>query len=586
MIELKTFEALDRALKQNQLVQTAYDNISLWLSKKEYRQFQPKIVKLIEKDDWQKLNDSFYTTLPFGTGGRRGPRGLGPNRINERTIGESAQGLANYLVRQGEPARRRGVAIAYDTRIQSKQFARLSAEIFAGNEIKTFIYDGPRSTPQLSFTVRYLKTQAGVVISASHNPPSDNGFKVYMETGGQIVPPKDQELTDQVRLVSTIKKISYSQAIKIGLISQIGPSIDQAYLDQTSRITLRPTRSASIVFSPLHGTGSTNILKALELQGYRVETVNQQMSYDGRFPSCPGGLPNPELNQVFSRVIRQAKKSRADLALVSDPDADRVGIALADQNQVWRIITGNQVGSLCLEYLARTLNQLRLEPPSGVVLETVVTSRLIGDIGRAWGYQVVDDLLVGFKYLADQLENFSGSQELVFGSEESLGYWRADFVRDKDGAQGALVIAEAASWLKDQGKTLFDLLDELYLQHGYYQEILAAALLDRTQGQGQAQINRIMSKLRLDRPAKIAGLKVHKIIDRSIGQPPHDNLLIFYLSQDGRNRLSIRPSGTEPKIKFYVSCHDRPAGKELSKTKKVVNARAQKIAAWAKALVK
>lgn len=583
MDHTRVLKSIANALATSKINETSLENLKLWLTDVRYNSFRDDIIKLIEQADWAELDDAFRTSIPFGTGGRRGPCGVGPNRINERTIGESAQGLANYLKKLGDRAIKKGVVIAYDTRVKSREFAHLTAEILSGNGIKTYLFDGPRATPELSFAVRHLKTQAGVVISASHNPPSDNGFKVYNSHGGQIVPPEDAIIMAEVRKVIDIIALSSSEKRAQTSIEYIGQSVDEVYWQLLVGLSLRPTHSAKIVFSPLHGTGSTNILPVLEKVGYPVSKVKEQMPFDGTFPTCPKNVPNPEVVETLDRAIDQAKLEKADLAIVSDPDADRIGVAAPDASGNWQIFSGNQVGALAIEYIGQSLKELDKLPKKGVVIETVVTSRLIGDIGRYWGFGVIDELLVGFKFIADCVEHLAEGEKLFFAVEESLGYLRTTEVRDKDAAQGALTIAECASHAKDQRQKLPNLLNELYIRHGYYQEMLHT--ISYPGAKGVETMMAIMQRLRNDPPTQVAGLVVTNVIDRLVGPPPNDNLLIFHLDQAGRNRLAVRPSGTEPKLKCYISAWGTvksPA--DLVNVKQSVDRQAYQIVAFIKSL--
>ncbi|MBD3309423.1 phospho-sugar mutase [candidate division KSB3 bacterium] len=561
-------EKLTQAHTQGLLSKAAYTNAKKWLTHPEYQDYQGQIVGLVQDENFPELEDSFYTIIPFGTGGRRGTSGVGPNRINTRTIGESAQGLATYIGQFGESAKQRGVVIAYDTRNNSQKFAGYTAQVLTGNGIKTYLFQEFRATPELSFAVRKLGTMAGVVISASHNPPSDNGFKVYWDDGGQVVAPHDQAIIAEVNAVTTLNLMDLDTAQQQGLFEYVGPDIDTQYIQAVVDLSLTGNRNVKIVYSPLHGTGQTSILPVLRTAGFEdIYLVDAQMAPDGNFPHVKNHFPNPELSDTCEMAMSLAKEVDADLGLTSDPDADRLGVFCKHQddqgNVHWLLLNGNQVGALLTDFILNTLNEQGNLPPKGVIVKTLVTTDLAERIAQEFGMVTVSDLLVGFKFIAEVIRNLPQDQEFIFGLEESLGYLRGTFTRDKDAATAAITLAEMAAELKEQGQSLYDRLNFLYRKYGYFQETLKNVYVSGAEG--TARVARMMAELRAQPPQQLAGKRVSEVIDRQEGvviapetgkvirevTGTKGNVLVFVLSEDGHTRVTIRPSGTEPKIKYY-----------------------------------
>jgi phosphoglucomutase len=425
--------------------------------------------------------------------------GIGPNRINTRTIGESAQGLAAYISGFGDKAKQRGVAIAYDTRLTSKEFAEFTAKVLAGNGVKTYLFKEFRTTPELSFAVRELGTMAGVVISASHNPPTDNGFKAYWEDGGQVVAPHDKAIIEEVNKVTALKLLELDEAERQDLFHYIGAEIDAKYIQAVLKLSLIAKRDVKIVYSPLHGTGQTSILPVLQQAGFGdVHVVTEQMIPDGNFPYVKAHFPNPEIPAASEMAMELAKTIDADLGMTSNPDADRLGVfgkhTDSKGNIQWILLNGNQVGVLVIDFLLNTLKQQGKLPQKGVVVKTLVTTDLVSVIAQKFGMLTVDDLLVGFKYIAEVIRNLPADQEFLFGAEESLGYLRGTFVRDKDAATAAITVAELAAELKAQGKSLYDRLNELYKQYGYFLETQKNVYVSGAEG--VARVARMMKSLR------------------------------------------------------------------------------------------
>lgn len=570
----KAMELLNEAKQRGEICNQSFDNIIKWLQNEEYKDYRDEIIKIIRRFD--ELNDSFFTIIPFGTGGRRGPMGLGPNRINLRTIGESAQGVAEYMAELNIGLEAKGVVIGYDTRHYSKEFAEETAMVLAGNGIKAYLFDGFRAAPEVSFAVRELGCAAGVVISASHNPPTDNGFKLYWETGSQVLAPHDKRIIDYVTQVTHIKKIPLNEAKNKGLLEYVGSELDKKYWARLASLSLVKDRGAKIAYSPLHGTGSTSIPPVLRQLGFNeLYLVEEQMKPDGSFSTVKNNKPNPEEPAALELVIQKAKEIDADLAIASDPDSDRLGVAVKRQAE-WVVLTGNQVSALLTHFI---LTQLKDKlPPKGIIAKTIVTTDLIEAMADRFGVQVIGHLLVGFKYIGYVINNLKQDEEFIFGTEESLGYLRGTFIRDKEAAVAAIFIAELASWLKGQGQSIYQQLNAIYKEYGYYQESLANISFKGIEG--KMKMAKLMAELRTNPPNEIGGLKVRAMIDRleakliriaptvkiealqrlsgGISQTDkaegaRGDVLIFLLSDDGTTRLTLRPSGTEPKIKIYTA---------------------------------
>ena len=579
---------------ENRLSAAAFRAVSQWLIEPEFADFVEEIQLLVEDEDIDELEDAFRTHIEFGTGGIRGKMGPGPNRINLRTIGEAAQGLAQYILKSGiEDARDMGVVIAYDTRNNSDVFARETASIIAGNGIVARLFDSPRATPHLSFALRKMGAVAGVVISASHNPPSDNGFKAYWIDGGQVVPPHDKNIIAEVGAVKRLNSVNYEEGVERGLIEVFDAELDAQYVKSLADLSLYDARDIRVVYTPLHGVGSTSVVPALHKLGYiHLRVVEAQDVPDGNFPTVAGGVANPEDPGALSLSIEDARQVQADIVLASDPDADRLGCALPDPQKGWDAapealaINGNQIGAILCYYILTSLKEQNKLSDRGVVCKTIVTTDLISLIARHFGLTPVDNLLVGFKYIGDVINNLSDDETFVFGTEESHGYLFTDFVRDKDAAVAAVLLAECAAKLKRQGRTLRDYLDDIYRAFGYFCEVQKSTY--REGAQGNEEIAQIMTGLREDPPAEIGGHKVVEVIDRQTnivhnvqtGKPrtiqgAMGNVLAFTFTEEGHTRVTARPSGTEPKIKYYVSassadCADL-AGEDLEQTRENVD---------------
>ena len=553
------------AFQRNDLSIDSFNRLTNWLTGEEYKSFHGELHELIDSNSWDELEDRFYTIIDFGTGGRRGARGAGTNRINTRTIAESAQGLAACIHDKGNPER--GVVVTFDTRHQSREFARTVCEVLAGNNIPSYMYDQPRSTPQLSFSIRHLNAQAGCMISASHNPPSDNGIKVSWADGGQVVPPYDKEIIRHVTEVENVQSMDFDKAVTNGLITIAGKELDEAYLETLKSLSLSNKRNARIAYSPLHGVGATNVVKLLESLDFDLHTCEEQMTPDPDFTTVKNHLPNPELPDAMEHVTQYAEKIQADIALASDPDADRIGACIPCPKWYkpsgWMFLTGNQIGALILDHVVSRLKKSGRMPDHPVLIKTIVTTELLDAICKANKIEVISDLLVGFKYIAEVTDQLPEHKTPIFQTEESHGYNRGVFVRDKDSAPAALHLAELASELKDQNQTLFDKLFDLYRTYGLFVEHTRSVFYHGKTG--REKMIKIMEKLRSHPPRAIGNYKLHHLIDRAsnmivnangtvIGtiEQHTGNVLQFCFEASGINRLTARPSGTEPKIKFYA----------------------------------
>lgn len=579
---------LKEAVLAGHLSESARQHVEIWLANPKYADFREQVEALIRAANWEELNDGFYQVLPFGTGGRRGRVGPGPNCLNSATVADAAQGVANTLKSEVR-GRRPKVVIAYDTRLTSPAFTEKTACVLAGNDIEVFLFDGPRATPLLSFMIRHLRCDAGIVVSASHNPPQDNGLKAYWSDGGQVVPPLDGKLIQEVMNVNEIAEITFAQACGRGLITRLGPEHDQAYFASVLAQSLCEARDVSVVYSPLHGTGVHSILNVLRMAGFSgIHLVENQKDPDGRFPNVPHHQPNPEVSTGLDGAIALGQAIGADIVMASDPDGDRLACAVrrpADNRFV--ILTGNQCAAIMMEHIVTSLRERGALRPEYRVYSTCVSSPLMPTIARQAGLSVKDDLLVGFKWIAEQIEAQPDPDDFLFGSEESIGFMKGARTRDKDGAVAALLLAEIAAKLKTQGRTLLDLLDDIYRSYGYFSDLGTSVFLEGLKG--KERMTRIMDSLRQSPPERIGEHAVVRVIDRKTGRilgvqgedagrvegPPSD-LLIFDLRADRKSWIAVRPSGTEPKIKFYFSLFTE-VGEDLDSARAALDARIREL---------
>ncbi|GLI83331.1 phosphoglucomutase [Rossellomorea marisflavi] len=520
-------------------------------------------------DDEKALEDAFYKDLEFGTGGMRGEIGPGTNRMNVYTVRKASEGLARYIEDQGEEAKQRGVVIAYDSRHKSPEFAMESAKTLATHGIQTYVFDELAPTPELSFALRKLNAFSGIVVTASHNPPEYNGYKVYGEDGAQLPPLEADEVIRRVNEVEdelVIKVLPEEELKQKGLIKMIGDEIDQSYLEHLLTISEKPQIATEvdlkIVFTPLHGTGLKMAERGLKALGYQhVHIVKEQAVPDPEFTTVAS--PNPEERKAFEYAIRLGKEIDADILIATDPDADRLGVAVKGGGGEYILLTGNQTGAILMDYVLARKQEKNQLPVNGRVFKTIVTSELGRKVAEHYGASV-EDVLTGFKFIGEKIKAYeqSGEHTFLFGYEESYGYLIGDFARDKDAIQAVLMAAEAAAYYKAQGKTLQDVLNELYERHGYYQEGLQSMTLKGKEG--AEQIQGILKDFRADPLKEIAGRKVVTAEDYASSERtnlltgeketidlPSSNVLKYFL--DNGSWVCLRPSGTEPKIKFYFS---------------------------------
>ncbi|RCW44840.1 phospho-sugar mutase [Paenibacillus prosopidis] len=508
----------------------------------------------------KEITDRFYRDLEFGTGGLRGVMGAGTNRLNAYTVGKATQGLANWLL-SGATAdgTRPSVVIAHDSRNHSPEFALDSALVLAGNGITTYLFSALRPTPQLSYAVRALNASSGIVITASHNPPEYNGYKAYGADGCQLIPEEAEQVITSIGQVTgfdEVKRISREEAEAQGLLRWLGEEADQQYIDTVVAQSLNADllkdgigEKFSVVFTPLHGTGNMPIREVLKQVGFsNVHIVPEQEQPDGYFSTVKS--PNPEEREAFTLAIQLGQQVDADIIIGTDPDADRMGAVVKNNEGEYVVLTGNQSGALMVHYVLSQLKERGQLPDNGVVIKTIVTSELGADIARSYG-AAVENTLTGFKYIGEKMTQYeqTGEHSFLFGYEESYGYLTGTYARDKDAIVAALLICEAAAYYSSQGKTLYDVLQELYAKFGFYLEALESRTLKGLDG--VQKIAAIMNDWRQNPPVEIGGVKVESVLDYGKG---HDGLrpenVLKYLLEDG-SWFCLRPSGTEPKIKVY-----------------------------------
>lgn len=517
-----------------------------WLSE-EYDEATRNEVQALIDEGGDELINAFYKDLEFGTGGMRGVMGAGPNKMNKYTIGAATQGLANYMIATfGDSGLK--AAIAHDCRHNSRFFAETVAQVLSANGITVYLFDDLRPTPELSFAVRQLGCQAGIVLTASHNPPEYNGYKVYWDDGGQIVAPHDAGIIGEVRKIAQVAQINYNG--KDELIHEIGEDMDRAFIDAICENTfVKGPKDIGIVYTAIHGTGYKMVPRALKAAGFtNVWTVAEQDEPDGDFPTVES--PNPEEPAALKMGIEKAKEVGADIILGTDPDSDRVGFAVRDANGEFVLVSGNQGGTLMLQYLMKQFKDQNELTGNEFVCSTIVTTPIIPKIAAELGFKCYETL-TGFKHIAAKIRELEGREHFVGGCEESFGYMTNGFVRDKDGVSGVVMFCELANVAKEQGKTLLDLLSDTYAQYGLYGDRLISVV--KKGRSGAEEIAAMMDGYRNNPPAEIAGSAVEKVIDYNTGDTglPASNVLQFFLA-DG-SRVTARPSGTEPKIKFYMS---------------------------------
>lgn len=536
--------------------------INSWLNGGYDEESKAAIQEMLDKEQYTELTDSFYKDLEFGTGGLRGIMGIGSNRVNKYTFGAATQGLSNFL-KNTYPDQDIKVAIAYDCRNNSDTLAQIVADVFSANGIHVYFFEALRPTPELSFAIRELGCQSGVVLTASHNPKEYNGFKAYGSDGGQFVAPYDKMVMEEVQKISSVDDIKFEGVPDN--IQLIGKDIDQRFLNElvklsVSKDAIKRQKNISIVFSPIHGTGGVSVPPALEAFGFEnVTLVEEQMVVDGNFPTVV--YPNPEEQDALSMAMNKAKEIDAELVMATDPDADRVGIAVKNDNDEWILFNGNMTGTLIINYMLTAWKNAGKLTGNQYIVKTIVTSYLIDRIAESYGVNCYNTL-TGFKYIGELMTELEGKKEFIAGGEESYGYLIGEHVRDKDAVVSSVIIAEMAAYYKDQGSSLFEALVDMYVEHGFFRERLVS--VTKKGKAGAEEIQQMMKDFRNNTPKTLGGSKVVVLKDYQSQEEknfetneitpidlPKANVLQF-ITEDG-GIISARPSGTEPKIKFYCS---------------------------------
>ena len=559
-------------LKISDMADIIREKAQVWLNDKIDDATRSEIENMLKPENEKELVEAFYKDLEFGTGGLRGIMGAGTNRMNIYTIGMATQGYANYLKKNFTDKKQIKVAIAHDCRNNSRLYAETCANIFSANGFYVYLFEDLRPTPELSFAIRHYGCQGGVVITASHNPKEYNGFKAYWDDGGQLISPHDTAVIDEVRKITGISQINFEGNKKN--IEIIGDAFDKIYIEKIAKLSLSPdaierNKDLKIVYTPIHGTGVKLVPATLKKFGFtNIYHIEEQDKTDGNFPTVIS--PNPENAEALQMALDKAKTVDADIVMASDPDADRVGIAVKDKTGNFVLLNGNQTGAVLIYYLLKKWNENGKLTGKEYIVKTIVTSELLVDIANKLEVEYYD-VLTGFKYIADIIKQNEGKKTFIGGGEESYGYLAGEFVRDKDAVMSCALIAETAAWAKDKGKSFFDILIDIYLEFGFYKEQLMN--LVRKGKEGAEEIVAIMTGFRENPPKEISNSKVVMIKDyqNSISKNivngtiekidlPSSNVLQFFL-EDG-SKISVRPSGTEPKIKFYVSVKAKLSNKD------------------------
>ena len=567
-------QKVQSACEAGNLTESAVENIKCWMTESRYAKYVPQIAEHIDKGMWQELDNAFWTVIPFGTGGRRGRMyPFGSNAINERTIGESAQGLADYM-KEVKPDGPWKFAIAYDTRHRSREFAELCASIMVANGFEVFFIDDFRSTPELSYLIRYKKCDCGIMVTASHNPPSDNAVKVYWSTGAQLVPPHDKAVIAKVADVDEIPTADFQQAVDDGKIHMVREETDAALMQEHLKVSFDGPRDLKVIYSPLHGVGEFNVKSLLETVGFTdLEIYGPHREPSGDFPNVPGHVSNPENAKVFDAIIEHAKTTGAELILASDPDCDRMGAAApvtTDPAGEWRTFNGNQLCALLGDFVASQHQAAGSLTPDKYFVSTLVTTRLLRKIAASYGIKCNDENLVGFKWICTVMDE-EGPENFLYGTEESHGFLVGQYCRDKDGAIACLLMCELAALVKAKGISLHDHLSEIYRKHGYHAERLINIQMEGSDG--MKKMKKLMESFRTNPPKTLGGLTISSVVDyatrvrkyadgteESVEGPVGD--LVFFETEVEGNYVAARPSGTEPKIKFYMFTSMNPEESE------------------------
>jgi phosphoglucomutase len=532
-----------------------------WLGPEFNEETRKEVSEMLENDE-KKLIDAFYQDLEFGTGGLRGIMGAGTNRMNIYTLGMATQGLSNYIIKECGVSGIK-VAVAHDCRNNSRYFAETTADIFSANGFEVFLFEALRPTPELSFAIRHYKCQSGVVITASHNPPEYNGYKAYWSDGGQVVAPHDTAIIEEVRKITSVSQIKFDG--KKEKIRIIGKETDQLFLNEVLKMSINPdiiriNNDIGIVYTPIHGTGGTLVPQALKMFGFKnIQNIPEQDVVDGNFPTVKS--PNPEEPAALSMAIQKAYDTGAELVMATDPDADRLGIAVRNKKGEFVLLNGNQTGVLLTHYILSQFKEINKYRGNEYIIKTIVTTDLLDRIAESFNVKCYN-VLTGFKFFAELIRILEGKEKYIGGGEESYGFLPGDYVRDKDAVASCALMAEVAAWAKSKGKSLYEQLIEIYIEYGLYKERLINIV--RKGKEGADEIKAMMTGYRDDPPKAINNSRVIKIDDYKIllsnnivtGEKKELNLIksdvLQFFLEDG-TKISVRPSGTEPKIKFYFS---------------------------------
>lgn len=550
-------------MENKELLKEVTARAQVWLDGNYDAETKAEVKKLMDAEDKTELIESFYKDLEFGTGGLRGIMGVGTNRMNIYTVGAATQGLSNYLLSQFPHLPQISVVIGHDCRNNSRKFAEISANIFSANGIKVYLFEDLRPTPEISFAIRHFGCQSGIILTASHNPKEYNGYKAYWDDGAQMIAPHDENVITEVMNIKNVNDIKFEGNNE--LIQIIGKEVDRMFLEKIKTLILSPeaierNKDLKIVYTPIHGTGIKLIPDALRSFGFtNIIDVPEQNMISGNFPTVVS--PNPEEPAALAMAVQKARETDADIVMASDPDADRIGIAIKDDKGEWILVNGNQTFLIFIYYLITKWRELGRLTGNEYVVKTIVTTEVMADVARKNGVEYYD-CFTGFKWIAAVMRENEGKKTYIGGGEESYGFLAEDFVRDKDAVSACALMAEIAAWAKDNGKTLFQLLQDIYIEYGYGKEKGISVV--RKGKSGAEEIVQMMKNYRENPPKEIAGSKVATIKDfktlkmtdvatgtiTDLDMPATSNVLQFF-TEDG-TKISVRPSGTEPKIKFYI----------------------------------
>lgn len=550
-------------MEEETLLAQVTDKAMSWIKGNYDSETKEEVQQMLDNDDKTKLIDAFYKDLEFGTGGLRGIMGAGSNRMNIYTVGSATQGLSNYLKKEFANQDEIKVVIGHDCRNNSRKFAEISADIFSANGIKVYLFENLRPTPEVSYAIRRLGCQSGIMITASHNPKEYNGYKAYWDDGAQVLAPHDKNIIAEVNRIKSVDDIRFEG--NKNLIEIIGKDMDKAFIEEVKKLVLSPEAIArhndlKIVYTPIHGAGSTLVPHALRAVGFTsIISVPEQDVISGDFPTVIS--PNPEEPAALDLAIKKAIETGADLVMATDPDADRIGTAIRDKDGNFILVNGNQTMLICLYYLMTRRDELQLLTGKEYVVKTIVTTELVKEIADKKGIELFD-CYTGFKWIAEIIRKNEGIKKYIGGGEESYGFLAGDFVRDKDSVSACTLFAEIAAWARDNGKTMYELLQDIYLEYGYSKEV--GISLVRKGKEGADEIEAMMKNFRVNPLTSLAGSPVTLVKDYakleavdyihgehiSLEMPTTSNVL-QYFTEEG-TKLSIRPSGTEPKIKFYI----------------------------------